>query len=403
VRPGRRLVERLLSFSPSYPELVLPKVTLSVRHQARCAQGAVERFERTTAVKPSDGARAFLDASAKAAVVLGKHFEREIREQPRVWRNIAESQKAQTLAHAIAGSEVVLLGSGSSLFMAALGALTLRRRGIRAHALAATEAPLDHAAYRGAVAIACSQSGESDDLLEAIEILKPATLIALTNSSQSTLAERATLTIDVGAGTEIAIPASKSVTATAAILLWAAGILAGRHARSARSLEKTAQDVSAWLDGEAVDRVREAAKNIAHQRSVIIVGTGYGLPIAYEAALKMKEASYVHAEGFSAGEFRHGSAAILDASCALLGIVDDVSRRVVEQPIRAALDAGSSAYSIGGTIDGLKLLGPVVDEAFNTLAWLVTAQMIALETGRARGIDSDAPRGQSKVLGTAAP
>jgi glutamine---fructose-6-phosphate transaminase (isomerizing) len=335
--------------------------------------------------------------------VLGKHFECEIREQPRVWRSIAESDKAQRLARAIADCEVVLLGSGSSLFMANLGALTLRRRGIRAHALAATEAPLDNAAYRGAVAIACSQSGESDDLLEAIDVLAPPTLIALTNSPQSTLAERATLTIDVGAGTEIAIPASKSVTATAAILLWCAGILAGRHARSAQSLRKTADDVEAWLESDAATHVRVAAKEISRQRSVIIVGTGYGLPIAYEAALKMKEASYVHAEGFSAGEFRHGSAAILDESCALLGIVDDVSRRVVEGPIRAALDAGSEAYSIGGTVEGVNLLGPVVDEAFNTLAWLVTAQTIALETGRARGIDSDAPRGQSKVLGAAAP
>lgn len=341
--------------------------------------------------------------TAKAALVLGRHFEREIREQPDVWRGIAQTAKAQTLASAIADRDVVLLGSGSSLFMAQLGALTLRRRGIRAHALAATEAPLDHAAYRGAAAIACSQSGESDDLLEAIEILEPATLIALTNSPKSTLAQRATLTIDVGAGTEIAIPASKSVTATAAILLWAAGILAGRHARSAQSLEKTAQDVSQWLDSDGVKHVREAARGIACQRSAIIVGTGYGLPIAYEAALKMKEASYVHAEGFSAGEFRHGSAAILDGSCALLGIVDDVSRRVVEQPIRAAIAAGSTVYSIGGELDEVTLLGPVVDEAFNTLAWLVTAQMIALETGRARDVDSDAPRGQSKVLGTAAP
>lgn len=335
--------------------------------------------------------------------MLGKHFEREIREQPDVWRHIAESEKARTLARAIADCDVVLLGSGSSLFMAGLGALSLRRRGIRAHALAATEAPLDHAAYRGAVAIACSQSGESDDLLEAIEILSPARLIALTNSPQSTLAKRATLTIDVGAGTEIAIPASKSVTATAAILLWAAGILAGRHARGAQSLKKTADDVGAWLESRDLDCVRDAAHTIAHQRSVIVVGTGYGLPIAYEAALKMKEASYVHAEGFSAGEFRHGSAAILDESCALLGIVDDVSRRVVERPIRAALEAKSAAYSIGGEVNGVSLLGPVVEEAFNTLAWLVTVQMIALETGRARGIDSDAPRGQSKVIGAAAP
>src|SRR5579884_375298 len=149
--------------------------------------------------------------------MLGAHFEREIREQPDVWRSIAESKKAEMLAGAIRDRDVVLLGSGSSLFMAQLGALALRRRGIRAHALAATEAPLDNIAYRNAVVIACSQSGRSTDLLDALDILAPKELIALTNTADSPLGQRANLTIDVGAGLEIAVPASKSVTASAAI------------------------------------------------------------------------------------------------------------------------------------------------------------------------------------------
>jgi glucosamine--fructose-6-phosphate aminotransferase (isomerizing) len=347
--------------------------------------------------------RAFSTEARKRSAVLGEHFEAEIREQPDVWRRIAESGKAAALAGAIRDRDVVLLGSGSSLFMAQLGALALRRRGIQAHALAATEAPLDHAAYRDAVVIACSQSGESEDLLEALDVLQPSLIVALTNSGESTLAKRASFTVDVGAGTERAVPASKSVTSTAAILLWAAEILVPKGSRTARSLHETGNRVAQWLESGEIETVGRVAERIAKQRSIIIVGTGYGLPIAYEAALKMKEASYLHAEGFSAGEFRHGSAAILDASCALVGIVDDVSCRVVARPIRDAGKTGSRCYTIGGNIDDVPLLGPVVDIPFNTLAWLVTAQMIALEAGRARGIDSDAPRGQSKVLGEAAP
>ena len=333
--------------------------------------------------------------------MLGEHFEREIREQPGVWRALAKSEKAANLADAIRGSDIVLLGSGSSLFMAQLGALAFRRRGIRAHALAATEAPLDHAAYEGAVVVAVSQSGRSEDLLDALDVLKPKQLIALTNTSDSPLGERASLVIDVGAGPEVAVPASKSVTATAAILLWTAGLLCENHSRNARTLAETAEGVRAWLQSPGTEVVREAAARIAQQRSVIVVGTGYGLPIAFESALKLKEASYIHAEGFSAGEFRHGSAAILDASCALIGIVDDVSRHVVERPMRAAAQPGSLCYTVGGGLDGIALLGPVVGNAFNTLAWLVAAQSIALEVGRARGVDSDAPRGQSKVLDAA--
>jgi glucosamine--fructose-6-phosphate aminotransferase (isomerizing) len=330
--------------------------------------------------------------------MLGAHFEREIREQPDVWRSIAQSNKAETLASAIKDRDVVLLGSGSSLFMAQLGALALRRRGIRAHALAATEAPLDNVAYRNAVVIACSQSGRSTDLLEALDILQPKELIALTNTSDSILGRRANLTIDLGAGPEIAVPASKSVTSTAAILLWAAGLMSGSHSRTAQTLTETAEDVRSWLDGRDIEAVQDAAQRIARRRSVVFVAAGYGVPVANECALKLKEASYIHAEGFSAGEFRHGSAAMLDPSCAILGIVDEVSRNVVNRPLVEALQAESLRYTIGGRIGDIPLLGPVVGEAFNTLAWLVAAQMLALYVGRARYVESDAPRGLAKTM-----
>ena len=331
--------------------------------------------------------------------MLGAQFEKEIRQQPDVWRAIAQSDKAEQLARAIGPNDVVLVGSGSSLFMAQLGALALRRRGIRAHALAATEALLDNGIYKNAVVIAVSQSGRSADILKAVDVLQPKQLIALTNTSVAPLCDRADICIDVGAGAEEAVPASKSVTATAAILLWAAGLMSGGHSRNAQTLTETAEDVRSWLDSPEVSELHEAAGRLARRRSVLIVGLAYGVPIANEFALKLKEASYIHAEGFSAGEFRHGSAAMLDASCAIIGIVDDVSRDVVNRPMVQAMHAESLRYVIGGHIGDIPLLGPVVGMAFNTLAWLVAAQMTALHVGRARYVESDAPRGLSKYMG----
>ncbi len=331
--------------------------------------------------------------------MLGARFEEEIRGQPDVWRAIARSDKAAQLATAIGANDVVLVGSGSSLFVSQLGALALRRRGIRAHALAATEALLDNAAYHDAAVIAVSQSGRSGDLLAALDVLKPRRLIALTNTSEAPLCDRADICIDVAAGSEVAVPASKSVTATAAIRLWTAGLMAGKSARSAETLTETAEDVRSWLDGAEVGELQAAAARIARRRSVVIVASGYGVPIANECALKLKEASYIHAEGFSAGEFRHGSAAMLDASCAIIGIVDDVSRNVVNRPLVEALQADALRYTLGGRIGDIPLLGPVVGEAFNTLAWLVAAQTLALFVGRARFVESDAPRGLTKYMG----
>jgi glutamine---fructose-6-phosphate transaminase (isomerizing) len=330
--------------------------------------------------------------------MLGARFESEIREQPDVWRRIAESTKAQDLARAIEFGPVVLVGSGSSLFMAQLGALALRRRGIVASALPASEARFDREAYRDSCVVALSQSGRSSDVLAALDVLQPRTTVVLTNAVDSPLAARATLAIDINAGPETAVPASKSVTAMAAILLWSAALIAGHRNRTATTLREVADDVEIWLNGEGWREAERAAQLLAKRRAIAIVGAGYSFPIAYELALKIKEASYVHAEGFSAGEFRHGSSAMLDSSCALIGILDETSRDIVERPMLEALTAGALRFAIGAPLGEIEVLGPQPREAFNTLAWLVTGQSLALAVGRAAGVDSDTPRGLSKFL-----
>ena len=328
--------------------------------------------------------------------MLGSRFESEIREQPDVWRRIARSDASMRFAGAVRGRRLLFVGSGSSLFVGMLGALAYRRRGTLARA--ATEARFDHGADRDACVIALSQSGRSTDLLDALDVLAPPTVIALTNDPSSPLAARATLVVDCLAGPENAVPASKSVTAMAAIVLWAAALSGGTSERGATTLDATAGDVETWLRSDAVAAVVGAAARLADRRTIAVVGAGYGVPIACEIALKIKEASYVHAEGFAAGEFRHGSSAMLDASSAIVGIVDDASRAIVERPLATAVDAGAQRYAIGTRAAGLAVLGPQTGDAFNTLAWLVTGQYLALAMGRARDVDSDAPRGLHKFV-----
>jgi glucosamine--fructose-6-phosphate aminotransferase (isomerizing) len=331
--------------------------------------------------------------------MLGARFEAEIREQPEVWRRIAASDGARRLAAAVGKSDVLFVGSGSSLYVGMLGALAFRRRAIRAAVLAATEARFDANAYRDACVVAISQSGRSTDLLEALDVLTPARLVALTNDVESPLAGRASIVIDALAGPEVAVPASKSVTSMAAIVLWAAALSGeGRAGRSPKTLAQTADDVQAWLDGGGVDDVIEAGRRLARRRSIAVVGAGYGVPVALELALKIKEASYIHAEGFAAGEFRHGHAAMLDASSAIVGVIDESSRAIVRRPLATALEAEAARYVIGAPCGDVPVLGPATGEAFNTLAWLVTGQYLALSLGRANFVESDAPRGLTKYL-----
>jgi glucosamine--fructose-6-phosphate aminotransferase (isomerizing) len=334
-----------------------------------------------------------------AAPALGRQFEREIREQPEVWKALARSQKAQQLADACAGAPLVLVGSGSSLFAAQLGALAFRRRALEAHALAATEARLDHHAYEQRTVVAISQSGRSSDLFEALEVLAPAKLIALTNSPNSPLAERADVVIEVGAGEELAVPATKSVSSTVALLLWAASLLGGGTSRNSKVLTRTAEGVARWFHDPDIERVETAAKILAQSRSAVVLGSDYGLPIAYETALKLKEATYLHAEGFAAGEFRHGSVAMIDSQTTVIGIVDADAFDIVARPMREVKLVGAPLFTLGSVgIEGITRLGPDVEIPFNTLAWLTTAQILALFTSRARNIESDTPRGLTKAL-----
>ncbi|MGC2131017.1 MAG: SIS domain-containing protein [Candidatus Aquilonibacter sp.] len=329
---------------------------------------------------------------------LGVHFEREIREQPQAWERVARSDAAARLADALEG-EVLLVGSGSSLFAAQLGAIALRRRGMTAHALAATEAQGDAKAYQHRVVVAISQSGRSSDVLRALDALQPRRTIALTNTADSPLGARADLTVDIGAGPEVAIPATKSVSCTTAILLSAASLIAHEHTRDADVLIRTAQTIDAWLNGAQVEPVVRAGVAIAARHDIMVLGTDYGAPIAREAALKFKEATYLHAEGFEAGEFRHGSAAMIDASSVVLGIMDPDALRVVGRRLREAKKSGALRYVVGTvSVDGIPQLGPQVDDPYNTLAWLVTVQLLALYAARARGINSDAPRGLTKAI-----
>lgn len=333
-----------------------------------------------------------------SAAALGINFEREIREQPQVWARIARSQTASELARAL-GEDVILLGSGSSLFAAQLGALALRRRGIAAQALAATEARLDHRAYEKKVIVAISQSGRSIDVLDALGVLAPRRIVALTNTADSPLAARAELALDVGAGMELAVPASKSVTATVAILLWAASIVGADSGRSGDILIASAQEAQLWLERDGPLEIARAAAQIASRPHVAVLGSDYGLPVAREIALKLKEASYLHAEGFAAGEFRHGSVSMVDDSFSVIGILDEDARSLVQRPLREVQRSGALRFVIGalGT-EGAVRLGPVVNEAYNTLAWLLTGQLLALGAARARGINCDSPRGLTKAL-----
>ena len=328
----------------------------------------------------------------------GRQFETEIREQPGVLAALAASRAAAQLQTAIGDRAPLFIGSGSSYFVAQLATLAWQRTGRRAAALAASEARLGDWAHRGRCVVALSQSGRTADVLAALDTLAPSRTIALTNDLASPLAGRADIAIDVLAGAERAVPASKSVTAMAALVLWAASRGLDGDAPASEELTRTAGGLRAWLEGAASAQTDAIAGLLEPAHSIVVIGAGFGVPVAAEIALKIKEASYRHADGFGAGEFQHGSTAILDPTRGLIGILDAFNRAPVEAVLEVARGAHAIAVALGEGIPDVPVFGAPAAGRFAPLAWIAAGQMLALALARRAGIDSDAPRGLQKFL-----
>jgi glucosamine--fructose-6-phosphate aminotransferase (isomerizing) len=184
----------------------------------------------------------------------------------------------------------------------------------------------------------------------------------------------------------------------AALVLWSAARLSDGDARTAEELAQTAAGLRAWLEGAAQAQTGALAELLEPAHGIVVVGAGFGVPIAFEIALKIKEASYRHAEGFGAGEFRHGSTAILDARRGVIGILDPFAREPVEAVLELARTDGAIAMTLGDGFAGMPGFGPPAAGRFAPLAWIAGGQVLGLALARQAGIDSDAPRGLRKFL-----
>ena len=173
---------------------------------------------------------------------------------------------------------------------------------------------------KGGAAIFVSQSGETADTLAALRYAKAQgqKIIAVVNQPESSIAREADIVLPTLAGPEIGVASTKAFTTQLAVL--ASFTVALARARGAISQAREAELVSALMEipsraSEVLNqdaRIREIAAEIALARDVLYLGRGSAFPLALEGALKLKEISYIHAEGYAAGEMKHGPIALID-------------------------------------------------------------------------------------------
>ena len=249
--------------------------------------------------------------------------------------------------------------------------------------------------------VTVSQSGGSPDLVEATHAARArgALTVAVTNTADSPLAEAAELAVDIGAGPELAVAATKTYTATLLSLYLLIDAVRGGSGEAVADIGALA---SAALAAEGVE---DAIARLRFVDRVVTTGRGYSSATAAEAALKLAETSYLPARAYSAADLLHGPVAAVDKDTAVVAVASagrggDAVREALEVVSGSGADiiaTGSAAASVPAT---LRIALPESAEEVAPILEILPLQRLAHGLALARGGDPDAPRGLSKVTRT---
>jgi len=266
----------------------------------------------------------------------------------------------------------------------------------------------------GALALAVSQSGETADTLAALRWCKARGIAtaALVNVHESTMAREADVMLPTNAGPEIGVASTKAFTSQVAALT-ALAIAAARQrgridaaeeSRLAALLLETPRLIAESLVVE--DAVRVIALDIARARDVLYLGRGPMFPLALEGALKLKEISYIHAEGYAAGELKHGPIALVDEATPIIVIAptDELFEKTMSNMsevlarggrIVLITDAAGAAHAPPGA---QVIIGPACDPVIAPLVFAGPIQLLAYHVAVQKGADVDQPRNLAKSV-----
>lgn len=267
---------------------------------------------------------------------------------------------------------------------------------------------------KGDVIIAISQSGETADTLVAIETAKEqgAIVLGIVNVVGSSIARKSNAGAYTHAGPEIGVASTKAFTAQLAVLTMAALKIA--HAKNTIShdrfmhLCKELADIPEKVEIvlQQNDAIKALAEKYKDARDFLYLGRGFNFPIALEGALKLKEISYIHAEGYPAAEMKHGPIALVDENLPVVFIAtkDSYHEKIVSnmQEINARKGKIIAVITEGDTLSASLahdvVAVPAADEIVAPMLSVIPMQLLAYYIGVAKGLDVDKPRNLAKSV-----
>ncbi|MBQ3569809.1 MAG: glutamine--fructose-6-phosphate transaminase (isomerizing) [Methanocorpusculum sp.] len=329
---------------------------------------------------------------------------KEMYEQPEVFSNTINSitENAAALCRIREARSVTVVACGTSANASTVFAYLMESVcGIPTRVVLASEFKY-FPTPKNDVVIAVSQSGETADTISALKIAKErgAKTFCVTNVLGSSLTRIAETTLYTRAGPEVSVAATKSFTAQVAAFMEIVNIISGGM------LKKAVAEIQRYLP-EALDCDVESAVELVKDASTLLyVGRGLSYPISMEGALKMKEISYIHAEGYAAGELKHGPFALLSKETPVVAVCLPGSTYPVMMSNLKEIKARSAPeVVIGcvGDIDAEEIADvfiplPKVSETAGVILASVVLQMLAYKTAVALGTDVDMPRNLAKSV-----
>jgi glucosamine--fructose-6-phosphate aminotransferase (isomerizing) len=267
----------------------------------------------------------------------------------------------------------------------------------------------------GGVALFVSQSGETADTLEALRYCRSQgqTILSIINVVESTIARESDAVFYTKAGPEIGVASTKAFTTQLVVLACIAiaiaqakgSITPERAAAMAVALREVPARVSEVLNNGHVPEA--LAHQIAQARDVLYFGRGTAYPLALEGALKLKEISYIHAEGYAAGEMKHGPIALIDEDVPVIVLVPrDALFEKTASNVQEAQARGGRILVISDEA-GIERLGPLsvgtiempaVDPFVSPILYAIPVQLLAYHVAVAKGTDVDQPRNLAKSV-----
>jgi glutamine---fructose-6-phosphate transaminase (isomerizing) len=267
----------------------------------------------------------------------------------------------------------------------------------------------------GGLALLVSQSGETADTLAALRFLRSAGqhVLSVLNAPESTMARESDAVLETVAGPEIGVASTKAFTAQLAVLACLA--IATARARGAITRKAEAALTAALLEvpGRAAAvleqeaAIRHLAERVAEARDVLYLGRGLCYPIALEGALKLKEISYIHAEGYAAGEMKHGPIALIDQTVPVIATIpsgplfEKTASNLEEAAARGGKvivfsDAEGAARLSRIAVETIVL--PPVDPFVTPILYAIPVQLLAYHVAVLKGTDVDQPRNLAKSV-----